>query len=308
MLVVNTLGGPGAGKTHAAWNLAAELKRMGYVVEYVPEYAKELVWENRLDKLADQEALFQEQFRRINRLNGKIDIAVTDSPLILSEIYGEWNSPQFTKDIFAGVNRFENFNIVVCRDESRFEQAGRLQNMEDSIQLDKKILKLLDENRIYYGTYTHERLSYLSDNIRKTIERINCKAVPIERKIQMELERMLIEHDNVSLTDFISSASQHYTGSEIRQSLETWTPVSNDEKQWLNLYNNNIFNNRNGCRYVICGQSGEKSLLFSLSGTPQPFIVATNLSENEWDHGKYFSGFDEAREFYENCCAEVEAL
>ena len=44
-VVVNLFGGPGAGKTTCAWEIAAELKKLRYVTEYVPEVAKEYVWD-----------------------------------------------------------------------------------------------------------------------------------------------------------------------------------------------------------------------------------------------------------------------
>jgi len=42
-LVVNFFAVAGAGKTTCAWEVAAELKKINIVTEYVPEYAKELV-------------------------------------------------------------------------------------------------------------------------------------------------------------------------------------------------------------------------------------------------------------------------
>ena len=40
--VVNLYGGPGAGKSTAALQLVAELKKRGINADYVSEYAKEL--------------------------------------------------------------------------------------------------------------------------------------------------------------------------------------------------------------------------------------------------------------------------
>lgn len=40
-VIVNLFGGPGAGKTTCAWEIAAELKKAGLVVEYVSEVAKD---------------------------------------------------------------------------------------------------------------------------------------------------------------------------------------------------------------------------------------------------------------------------
>lgn len=304
MLVVNMLGGPGAGKTYAAWNLAAELKHRGYVVEYVPEYAKEFVWENRLDKLADQEALFREQFRRINRLNGKVDIAITDSPLILSEIYGKNNSSEFIEDIHAAVNRFNNFNVMVYRDNKHYEQQGRIHSLEESKAIDERIVKLLDKNRMFYGAYTHERLPYLSKNIGKTIDRLNSRPISTEKKIQSELERFLIEHDEATATDFISSASRTYSGEEIKRSLENWHPISAEEKDWFSRFSGNLFHNSNGTTYLICAQKNDKSLLYSLSNAVQSYIVVKNLRDNNWDYGKYFSDSNSAKDYFKNCTAD----
>ena len=52
-LVVNLFAGPGAGKTSCAWEIASELKKRGIVTEYVPEYAKELVWDENYEALVD---------------------------------------------------------------------------------------------------------------------------------------------------------------------------------------------------------------------------------------------------------------
>ena len=76
-LVVNLYAGPGAGKTTCAWLVAGELKKLGVVTEYVPEYAKELVWDDRTDLLdgsyKNQTAVLAEQNRRIERLRGKVE-------------------------------------------------------------------------------------------------------------------------------------------------------------------------------------------------------------------------------------------
>lgn len=50
-LVVNLFGGAGAGKTTCAIIICAELKKKNINAEYVQEYAKELVYANRMDLL-----------------------------------------------------------------------------------------------------------------------------------------------------------------------------------------------------------------------------------------------------------------
>lgn len=48
-LVVSLFGGPDADKSTLAHRLYADLAMAGRLVEYVPEFAKELVWRDRRD-------------------------------------------------------------------------------------------------------------------------------------------------------------------------------------------------------------------------------------------------------------------
>lgn len=171
-LVVNLFAGPGAGKTTCAWEIASELKKRGIVTEYVPEYAKELVWDENYEALADQEGIFAEQAHRINRLVGKVDVIVTDSPILFSEIYGENNSDEFRRMIWNEHYRHNNFNLFINRGNS-FEQQGRIHTLEESKEKDLQIKRLLDENSVYYGNYYHKTVPVVIDNIIKTLHRIN---------------------------------------------------------------------------------------------------------------------------------------
>lgn len=183
-LVVNCYAGPGAGKTTCAWEVAAELKKKGINCEYVPEYPKELVWEGKLDLLKNQEHIFEEQAKRLGRLRGKVEVIVTDSPILMNHIYGENNSEAFTKAINAEYKKYYNFNLFIQRDKSHFQQEGRIQNLEESIKLDRKIKKILKENNIFYGTYRHENVKYIADNIIRNLDKIrnspeiDIKAIP----------------------------------------------------------------------------------------------------------------------------------
>ncbi|MBQ7673234.1 MAG: AAA family ATPase [Alphaproteobacteria bacterium] len=170
-LVVNCYGGPGAGKTACAWDVAAALKKKGINVEYVPEAAKEYVWEGRLEVLEDQERLFKEQSARLERLRGKVEVIVTDSPILLSHIYGKNNSHEFSERIDAEYNSWYNFNLFIKR-EGEFHQEGRIQNLEESKEIDKKIIKMLADKDIFYGTYSYENLKYLAENIIINLEKI----------------------------------------------------------------------------------------------------------------------------------------
>lgn len=165
-LLINLFAGPSAGKTTAALELTAALKKKGFNVEYVSEYAKELVLENKTELLKNQVHVTDEQFHRLDRLrNSGVEIIVTDSPVLLGKVYGEGKiSREYGKKLLTYHNSFDNFNLFVNRG-STFQTEGRVHNLEQSKELDAKILAMLQDNRIFYGNYNH-------DEIDKTVERI----------------------------------------------------------------------------------------------------------------------------------------
>ncbi len=166
-LIINLYGGPGAGKTTAAMELTSALKKAGYNVEYVSEYAKELVLEKRFDLLEDQEHVTNEQYHKLDRLRDSgVEIIVTDSPVLLGKIYGAGKiSEEYDKQLMDYYNSFNNFNLVVKRGEG-YQQAGRRENLTQAQELDKKIVSMLRTNELFYGNYNH-------DEIEKTVSRIN---------------------------------------------------------------------------------------------------------------------------------------
>lgn len=157
--IINIFGGPSAGKTGCAWLVAGELKKRGESVEYVSEYAKELVWENALELLKDQKHVFENQNRRIARLLGKVNYIVTDSPTILSLIYGNLYgrkiSPDFRRIVSASYKNQNNYNFVIRRDPKVFETEGRIQNLKESIKIDRQIIKMLREQGATFYLIDH---------------------------------------------------------------------------------------------------------------------------------------------------------
>lgn len=200
-VVVNAFGGPGAGKTTAAWELAAGLKKIGLVTEYVPEYAKELVWDENYDALDgtlhNQRKLYEEQKRRIDRLIGKVDVVITDSPILLNLMYCKEPSIEYDSEVLAEFNEYNNFNFFVQRGSS-FEQQGRIHDLEKSKEIDREIKNFLNNNNVYYGIYTHERLSYLVDNIRRFHRKLEKNTgkeeqVDVSNKIDITISSRFVE-------------------------------------------------------------------------------------------------------------------
>lgn len=169
-IVINAFAGPGAGKITSCLEIAEKLKKQGFVTEYVQEYAKELVYDNHLTMLdghyEHQFAILNEQMKRINRLYGKVDFIVTDSPILLNNTY--LNEDKNTKVYSAYtdcVNKlyglYNNFNYFVERDTSAFEKEGRIHNLEQSIAIDNELKNMLHDNQIVFDVYTHATI----DNI-----------------------------------------------------------------------------------------------------------------------------------------------
>ena len=86
-IVINLMGAPGTGKSTIASELFSKMKWLGYDVELVSEYAKELVWEERNETFKNELYLFAKQHHRMFRLNNKVKYIITDRPLILSIFY-----------------------------------------------------------------------------------------------------------------------------------------------------------------------------------------------------------------------------
>ncbi|MFA5302399.1 MAG: AAA family ATPase [Bacteroidales bacterium] len=160
-LIVNLFGGPASGKTTCAWEIASKLKKQRLVTEYVSEYAKELVWDEKLDILDGSEPhqhhIFEVQTHRVERLIGKVDVVVTDATLLNSLVFGVNVSDTFRNEIIENFNRFNNFNLYIQR-TSYFEQEGRIHNLEQSLALDEKIIDILVGNKIPFQTYSHRTL------------------------------------------------------------------------------------------------------------------------------------------------------
>ena len=113
------------------------------------EYAKDKVWEESYKTLDDQIYIFGKQLHRINRLLGKVDVIITDSPLINSIVYDKENNPTFKSLVLNQHNRLNNLNYYIVRDE-HYEEKGRIQTKDEAEGLDNKIKKILLNNNINY--------------------------------------------------------------------------------------------------------------------------------------------------------------
>jgi nicotinamide riboside kinase len=153
LLVVNLYGGPGIGKSTLASSVFAELKKLHIDAELIGEYAKKVVWRGDLETLGDQIYVLGKQHNRQYNLQGKCDVAITDSPFMLSCIYNNLytNYKNLTALALEAYQRFNNLNYVIER-PAGYNPNGRVQTEEQARAVDVAIAELLEEQLLPYRT------------------------------------------------------------------------------------------------------------------------------------------------------------
>ena len=167
-IIVNFFAGSGAGKSNLAWDVSAEIKWMGGInVEYCDEYVKHQLIEERKTIFQDQNYIFGKQHYKIKRLIvDKLDVVVTDSPILLSAFYNTVNAIKnnepideiFNQHVLNCFNKFNNANYYVERVKP-FNPFGRFQTAEEAKQDDIKLRKMLDGFGVKYQIIKGEKVS-----------------------------------------------------------------------------------------------------------------------------------------------------
>lgn len=144
MKVINLFAGPGAGKSTTAAALFVHMKQAGLKVELVTEFAKTLTYEENSITLDNQLAVLGEQDRRLRCLDGKVDYAITDSPLLLALAYarGPFADDWFYDTVLGAFGCYENA-LFYLRRVKPYQQYGRSQTEEEALRLDKEIALML---------------------------------------------------------------------------------------------------------------------------------------------------------------------
>ncbi len=166
-LVLNLFGGPGTGKSTTATGVFHELKHLDIECELAYEKAKEYVYEERHKIFTDQIYMFAKQFHQIFRLMGKVDVIVTDSPILLTPIYDFEKRESLEKLVIDEHKKMWSYNVFLKR-VKKYNPNGRNQTEPEAQKIDLEILDLLDKHQIPYETVTADRLA--KDHIVKKIQ------------------------------------------------------------------------------------------------------------------------------------------
>ena len=177
-LVVNLLGAPCAGKSTLAALVFSKLKMENINCEVVTEFAKDLVWNDSLNSLNNQLYVFTEQFYRVWRLKDKVDVIITDSPMILSIYYNrlqkeenKLNDELFVPLVLDLNNQYNNLNYFLKRSH-RYETKGRKHSEQESIEIEDGLIQMLNDLKIdYKETHCSEAMANLIvSDIKKRLE------------------------------------------------------------------------------------------------------------------------------------------
>lgn len=155
--VINLFGAPGVGKSTIAAGLFYFMKMAGMSVEHVTEYAKYLVLTNRTSQLENEQLyLFAKQHHKQHILKKQYEWAITDSPLLLCAYYAPHSTTpaSFYETVKEYNSGFENYNVFLTRDlekeDTAFEEVGRLQNKAEAYQIQMEQMAFLDKIGIKY--------------------------------------------------------------------------------------------------------------------------------------------------------------
>ena len=144
LLVVNLYGVPSAGKSTGASFVFSMLKMCGVNAELVTEFAKDKVWENNEEVFRNQAYIFGKQLFKITRCEEKVEVIVTDSPIMLSAFYNKDMPKCFEETVKEIATRYNSVDFLLDRVKP-YNPVGRHQTEEESDALLPRMIDMLDK-------------------------------------------------------------------------------------------------------------------------------------------------------------------
>lgn len=165
-IFINLFGGPCTGKSTLCALIFANLKKEGIDCEMALEYVKDLVWEESFKKIENQLYIFGKQHNRLFRLSKKVDVVITDSPLLNSIVYYNGDNPIFEDCVMFEFKKLNSINYYLNRTFDYID-SGRMQNIEEANSVDIKYKNLLDRNNIEYEiiNFNDSNISNITNDI-----------------------------------------------------------------------------------------------------------------------------------------------
>lgn len=167
-LIVNLFGGPGTGKSTTMAGTFSKMKLAKINCEMIPEYAKDMVWQESFKVLENQIYVFGKQYHRIFRTMDKVDCVITDSPILLSIYYSHGQSKNLESLVLECHNNMNTLNIMLRRIKD-YNPIGRMQTEEEAKDIDWELELMLAKYQIPYLSVVADAKA--PDTILRLIER-----------------------------------------------------------------------------------------------------------------------------------------
>lgn len=180
--IINIFGGPGAGKSVLAAELFVIFKKEGMNIELATEYAKQMVFEDRIDVLKnDQLYVLAKQHRKMLPWSNGVDYVVTDGPFAQGIMYlGDksiYDTEAFRSLTMSLHNEYTSINIFISRGSNiPYQQCGRYQNERQADEKAAELLSFMFDNGIDFIQHTTgSDINVLVNQIKQKIEEVEKK-------------------------------------------------------------------------------------------------------------------------------------
>lgn len=152
-VIVNLYGAPGAGKSTGSAYIFGQLKMNNISIELVREFVKDKIYEKSEGVFNDQVYILGKQHFRQTNVKGKVDVIITDCPLIVQAYYTDKYKFPYADELRQLVLKLysleNNINYFVNRDKP-YNPDGRFQTEADSDSISGNLKEYLDNLNIEY--------------------------------------------------------------------------------------------------------------------------------------------------------------
>lgn len=178
-IVINLFGASGVGKSTTAAAVYAELKMCGIHSELIREYVKGWAHAGNIPNGYDQVYLFGKQARFESQLYGKVDVLVTDSPLLICGFYEHWHLKRelSTPSVHNFIKYAEENGVIYLNfwleNYIHFDPRARFEDEASSKAIHSEMKQWLigqGLNLIKVGVPDRERAAFIVDYLLKIKE------------------------------------------------------------------------------------------------------------------------------------------
>ena len=121
-------------------------------MEYVQEFAKDLTYNNLLEKyIPNQSYIIAEQYKKIYDLVEQVDYIVTDAGIEISAFHASQESKVVENLAWYLRNKTEQITIFIERDKDvKYDKNGRIESEQESQKFGEKLENYLQQNNVNY--------------------------------------------------------------------------------------------------------------------------------------------------------------